>query len=80
MISVSREKCFKLIKNLTKKEALEKLEDLKEEFTDRCEFEDEDPLNPLMIDILEQKIEVLSNIIDNAIYDRNGVIVNYINF
>lgn len=76
---ISKEKCFLLIKNLTKEEALDKLTDLKEELSDRLEYEFDDSLNSLMIDLLDQKIELLSNMIDNSIVE-NGIIVDYIHF
>lgn len=73
---ISKEKCFLLIKNLTKEEALDKLTDLKEELSDRLEYEFDDSLNSLMIDILEEKVEMLFTMINNAIFE-DGIIVGY---
>ena len=73
---ISKKKCFLLIKNLTKEEALDKLTDLKEELSDRLEYEFDDSLNSLMIDILEEKVEMLFTMINNAIFE-DGIIVGY---
>lgn len=79
MISISKEKIFNLIKGLSLAEASAKLTDLKEELSDRVEYEFNDSLNSLMIDLLDQKIELLTNMIDNSIVE-NGIIVDYIHF
>lgn len=76
---ISKKKVFDTIKNLTIAEASAKLLDLKEELSDRSEYEFDDGLNSLMIDFLEQKIELLTNMIDNSIVE-NGIIVSYTNF
>ena len=54
-MKLSKEKIFNSIKNLTLAESSAKLTDLKEELSDRSEYEFDDGLNSLMIESLEQK-------------------------